>query len=117
MSGFIVGLWESVFQPGTSPQLILATHLSFIALLTTLSWLIYVTKGNIHFIMLFIIALLLWITIIWFISELETAKLMSNEELEVNTENADNDKKTVNSKATTTALKKSASTSTKSRKA
>lgn len=81
MSGFFSGLWNSIFQPGTSPQLIIATHVSFIALLLTLSWLIYVTRGNIHFIALFVIALLLWISIIWFIQELKNVRLMTNEEL------------------------------------
>lgn len=81
MSSFATGLWNSVFQPGTTPQLIIATHCSFVALLVTLMWLIYATSGNIHFFALFFIALLLWGSVIWFIQELKGAKLMSNEEL------------------------------------
>lgn len=91
MTSFFSGLWNSIFQPGASPQLILATHVSFIALLLTLSWLIYVTKGNIHFIALFIIAILLWLSIIWFIQELKNVRLMTNEELK-NQGNQDKDK-------------------------
>ena len=118
MASFITALWESVFQPGTSPQLILATHLSFVALLITLAWLIFVTHGNIHFIMLFIIAALLWITVIWFIQELKSAELLSNQELE---KEEDKTKETEiepskDSKASTTATEKK-SNSTKSRKA
>ncbi|KAL6948895.1 hypothetical protein ACO0QE_001373 [Hanseniaspora vineae] len=82
MASFVVDLWDSIFQPGTTPTLILATHLSFIALFSVLGWLIYVTKAqNIHFIMLLLIAVALWVTIIWFISEIQNIKLKSNEEL------------------------------------
>mgnify|MGYP002477022081 CR=1 FL=1 len=82
MGNFVVDLWDSIFQPGTTPTLILATHLSFIALFSVLGWLIYVTKAqNIHFIMLLLIAIALWVTIIWFTSELQSVKLKSNEEL------------------------------------
>ncbi|KAG0670784.1 SMK killer toxin resistance protein [Maudiozyma exigua] len=113
MASFITGLWESVFQPGTSPQLILATHLSFSALLITLAWLIFVTSGNIHFIMLFIIATLLWITVIWFISELKSAQLLSNQQLESETTGEKEDSKT---KTETIKEDKGASSSTKQNK-
>ncbi|GMM54703.1 Pkr1 protein [Maudiozyma humilis] len=92
MSSFVTGLWESIFQPGTSPQLIAATHISFAALLATLGWLIAVTHGNIHFIMLFIIASLLWITVIWFIAELKSAKLLTNAELDKKAQEGDEKK-------------------------
>ncbi|EDV11617.1 conserved hypothetical protein [Saccharomyces cerevisiae RM11-1a] len=82
MANFFVRLWESVFEPGTSPQLIIATHVSFVALLLTLIWLIYATNGNIHFYALFCISLLLWITVIWFINELSHVKLKDNDELD-----------------------------------
>ncbi|CCE64068.1 hypothetical protein TPHA_0G02320 [Tetrapisispora phaffii CBS 4417] len=78
---FFVELWNSVFTPGTSPQLIIATNLSFLALIITLIWLIVQTNGNIHFIILLSIATILWITVIWFINELKSVKLMTNEEL------------------------------------
>lgn len=81
MASFFVALWESVFQPGTTPQLIIATHVSFLALLATLGWLIHATSGNIHFYALFTIALLLWFTVIWFIQELKSVQLKDNQEL------------------------------------
>ena len=118
MASFVTGLWESVFQPGVSPQLILATHISFTALLATLGWLIFVTHGNIHFIALFIIASLLWITVIWFIAELKSAKLLSNEELDKKTEEPaqQQEQEKPAAKATTSATP-AAKTSTRSRKA
>ncbi|EGW34316.1 uncharacterized protein SPAPADRAFT_59733 [Spathaspora passalidarum NRRL Y-27907] len=77
---FFSELWESVFTPGTSPALIKATHASFILLLMSLGWLIFLTK-SIHFINLFVIAVLLYATVIWFIKELQASKLKTNEEL------------------------------------
>ncbi|GMG20978.1 unnamed protein product [Ambrosiozyma monospora] len=82
MSSFFVELWESVFQPGTTPALIIATHASFAALLISLLALIFLS-GSIHFINLFVIAALLWASVTWFICELqkEKDKLKTNEEL------------------------------------
>lgn len=82
MANFFVALWESIFQPGTTPQLIIATHVSFFALLCTLAWLIYATSGNVHFYALFAIAFCLWIAVIWFIQELKTVSLKDNKELD-----------------------------------
>ncbi|KAL3232530.1 V-type ATPase assembly factor PKR1 [Nakaseomyces bracarensis] len=115
---FFVSLWQSIFEPGTSPQLIIATHVSFTALLLSLIWLIYST-GIIHFYVLFVIATFLWITVIWFINELKQVKLKSNDELEETTSTAttdtDESKKDI---AKTTSSRSSASTSAiKSRKA
>lgn len=87
---FIIDLWESIFTPGTTPALITATHGSFILLISSLLVLIYVTK-SIHFFNLLVIAVLLYGTVIWFISELQKAKLQSNEEL-----NAAKEKKDMN---------------------
>lgn len=102
MSGFFVGLWESVFQPGTSPQLVVATHTSFFLLLCVLGSQIFIT-GNGHFIALFVIALLLWITVIWFINELNQLKLQSNEELQTVTKAEASEEKKENGKAVASA--------------
>lgn len=77
---FIVELWESIFIPGTTPALLKATHASFIVLLLSLLFLIYYTR-SIHFINLFVIALLLYASVIWFVHELQNAKLKNNDEL------------------------------------
>ncbi|EDO14815.1 hypothetical protein Kpol_339p2 [Vanderwaltozyma polyspora DSM 70294] len=112
MSNFFVQLWESIFSPGTTPQLIIATHASFFALLLTLASLIYTTGGNIHFIIMFALASVLWLTVIWFIYELQSVQLKSNKELE----EPQSQESSAPKVATTTATKK-ASTSVKSRKA
>mmetsp|Transcript_8526 Transcript_8526/g.10629 ORF Transcript_8526/g.10629 Transcript_8526/m.10629 type:complete len:127 (+) Transcript_8526:3141-3521(+) len=78
---FFVELWESVFTPGTTPALIKATHASFIMLIISLLFLIYLS-GSIHFINLLVIALMLYGSVIWFINELNQAKLKDNAALE-----------------------------------
>lgn len=77
---FITELWQSVFTPGTSPALMKALHATFIMLFISLFWLIYVTR-SIHYINLLVIALLLYVSVLWFVKELEQAKLKTNEEL------------------------------------
>lgn len=100
MTSFITGLWQNIFEPGANEQLIIATHVSFAALLATLAWLIYVTR-SIHFMALFGIGLCLWIAVIWFVQELKSVQLKNNEELMV--ENGDEKTKTKQDTATTTA--------------
>lgn len=78
---FITELWELVFTPGTTPALVKATHASFILLILSLISLIFLS-GSIHFVNLLVIALFLYGAVIWFINELETVKLRSNEQLE-----------------------------------
>ncbi|WPK27124.1 hypothetical protein PUMCH_004497 [Australozyma saopauloensis] len=79
---FFVELWESIFTPGTSPALLKATHGSFVLLLMSLLFLIYYTR-SIHFVNLFVIAALLYALVIWFVAELQRAKLMNNSELQL----------------------------------
>ncbi|ANZ75781.1 BA75_02494T0 [Komagataella pastoris] len=83
MISLVTSLWESVFTPGTTPALVLSTHLSFLCLSVTLISLIFI-NGSIHFVNLLVIALLLWGTVTWFIGELERekSKLKSNEQLQ-----------------------------------
>lgn len=77
---FFVELWESVFTPGTLPALLKATHGSFILLLLSLLTLSWYTR-SIHFVNLLVIALLLYASVIWFVSELKSAQLKDNEAL------------------------------------
>lgn len=70
---FVTDLWESIFTPGVTPSLIVATHASFAALLITLIGLLFATH-NIHFIILTVLASSLWAAITWFIKEVEANK-------------------------------------------
>ncbi|AET40478.1 Pkr1p Ecym_6082 [Eremothecium cymbalariae DBVPG len=78
MSNFFVELWEGIFQPGPTPQLVIATHVSFTSLLSLLASLLYVTR-NIHVAALSLIALFLWITVTWFINEFQHAATTNND--------------------------------------
>lgn len=104
---FIVELWESIFTPGTTPALLKATHASFILLLLSLLSLIYYTR-SIHFINLFVIAGLLYASVIWFVNELKHTKLQNNKELlekenEKENEKVNGQEKEKSPAATTTA--------------
>ncbi|CAM9017004.1 unnamed protein product [Wickerhamomyces anomalus] len=68
---FVNELWKSVLTPGTSPALILATHLTFASLVITLSFFALYSK-SIHLINLLVISILLWITLTWFINEINS---------------------------------------------
>lgn len=76
------GLWDSVFQPGPNRGLLICTHLSFVALIATLSTLVYISNYNIHYINLLVIAIGLYIAINWFIIELGKTDLKTNEQLQ-----------------------------------
>lgn len=89
---FFVELWESIFTPGTTPALLKATHGSFILLLCSLLFLVYYTR-SIHFINLFVIAGLLYALVIWFVAELQRAKLMDNQELKESEEKGETGEK------------------------
>ena len=66
----MANLWESVFIPGTTPVLVIATNVSFLLLQITLIALLVFT-GSIHFIVLNFLCAGLWGAINWFIKEVE----------------------------------------------
>ncbi|MCJ1441884.1 MAG: SMK killer toxin resistance protein [Stictis urceolatum] len=77
MANFMEDLWTSIFTPGTTPTLLLATNATFAGLQIVLLGLLLMTY-SIHFLMLSIITAGLWGSINWF--AIETRK--ANEEAE-----------------------------------
>lgn len=73
MSSFFQELWVSVFTPGTTPALVLATNVTFFFLQITLIVLYFATY-SIHLIFLNIISGGLWAAINWFVKEVEEFK-------------------------------------------
>ncbi|KAL8969593.1 MAG: hypothetical protein Q9183_001932 [Haloplaca sp. 2 TL-2023] len=73
MAAFLTDLWNSVFTPGPSPSLLVATNVSFAALQLVLLVLLALTY-SIHFIVLSILCAGLWWSINWFAAELEIAR-------------------------------------------
>ncbi|KAI1905902.1 hypothetical protein LOZ61_006880 [Ophidiomyces ophidiicola] len=73
MASFLTDLWSSIFTPGTTPALLLATNATFAALQVLLLALLYATH-SIHFIVLSGLCAALWWSINWFAAELEAVK-------------------------------------------
>ncbi|MCJ1362721.1 hypothetical protein MMC16_001827 [Acarospora aff. strigata] len=73
MSNFLVELFSSIFTPGPTPTLLVATNASFAALQLLLLALLIATY-SIHFLILSFISAGLWWAINWFAAELQAAK-------------------------------------------
>lgn len=70
MSQFVQDLWESIFTPGPTPSLLIATNVTFAALQLVLGALLLATY-SIHFIILSFLSAGLWYAINWFARELQ----------------------------------------------
>ena len=73
MASFFHDLWASVFTPGTTPALVLATNVTFFLLQIILLILLYATLSY-HFIAMNIICVGLWGGVNWFVKEVEEFK-------------------------------------------
>lgn len=73
MATFLASLWDSVFTPGPTPTLLLATNITFAALQTLLFALLVATY-SIHFAVLSVLSAGLWYSINWFAIELAAAR-------------------------------------------
>jgi cytoskeletal protein RodZ len=69
MGSFVEDLWSSVFTPGPTPSLLIATNVTFAALQVLLLALLLATY-SIHFVVLSILSAALWWSINWFAQEL-----------------------------------------------
>lgn len=70
MATFVTELWESIFTPGPTPTLLIATNVTFAALQLVLALLLFATQ-SIHFVVLSAISGGLWWAINWFARELK----------------------------------------------
>lgn len=70
MSQFFQDLWESIFIPGPTPTLLIATNVTFACLQVVLFALLLATY-SIHFIILSFLSGGLWYAINWFARELQ----------------------------------------------
>jgi hypothetical protein len=67
---FITSLWESIFTPGPTPVLLVATNVTFAAL-QTIFLLLLIATYSIHFVILSFLCGGLWWAINWFAAELK----------------------------------------------
>lgn len=70
MASFAQDLWQSIFTPGPTPTLLIATNVTFAALQIVLAGLLFATY-SIHFVILSVISGGLWAAINWFAKELK----------------------------------------------
>lgn len=73
MANFFEQLWESIFTPGPTPTLLLATNVTFASLQLVLFLLLLATY-SVHFVALSVLCGGLWWAINWFAVELNAAK-------------------------------------------
>ncbi|KAI9926715.1 hypothetical protein ASPWEDRAFT_720818 [Aspergillus wentii DTO 134E9] len=73
MASFMENLWTSVFTPGPTPTLLVATNVTFAALQALLLTLLLATH-SIHFIVLSFLSGALWWSINWFAGELKAVQ-------------------------------------------
>jgi hypothetical protein len=78
MATFIENLWNSIFTPGPTPTLLVATNVSFAAL-QLLFFALLVATYSIHFIILSALTAGLWWAINWFAGELRAAQAKEEE--------------------------------------
>ncbi|KAF2868959.1 ER protein Pkr1-domain-containing protein [Massariosphaeria phaeospora] len=78
MASFFEQLWESVFTPGPTPTLLVATNASFAALQLLLFALLLATY-SIHFVILSGLTAGLWWAINWFATEIRAAQAKEEE--------------------------------------
>ncbi|KAJ1331208.1 ER protein Pkr1 [Microdochium nivale] len=79
MSSFFEQLWESIFTPGPTPTLLLATNATF-ACLQLLFFVLLVATYSVHFVVLSFLCGGLWWAINWFAMELMAAQLKEEQE-------------------------------------
>lgn len=78
MATFLTNLLGSIFTPGPTPTLIVATNVSFAALQLCLFVLLVLTY-SIHFVILSFLSAGLWWAINWFVTELQAANQKEQE--------------------------------------
>ena len=98
MANFFEELWNSVFTPGPTPTLLVATNASFAALQLILLALLVATY-SVHFIVLSLLCAGLWWSINWFVAELEAGKARDQREKEKEKEKSKSPEPEKNSRA------------------
>ncbi|KAJ5521592.1 hypothetical protein N7527_005707 [Penicillium freii] len=81
MASFMEDLWSSIFTPGPTPTLLIATNVTFAALQLIFFALLLATY-SLHFVALSIISAGLWWSINWFAAEVRLAQQAQEAEKE-----------------------------------
>ncbi|KAK0612924.1 ER protein Pkr1-domain-containing protein [Bombardia bombarda] len=78
MASFVEGIWDSIFTPGTTPTLLIATNATFAILQVLLAAMLFATY-SVHFLVLSLLSGGLWAAINWFARELAEAQRQEEE--------------------------------------
>ena len=78
MASFVEELWNSIFTPGPTPTLLLATNASFAAL-QLLFFALLIATYSVHFVILSFLSAGLWWAINWFATEVRNAQAVEEE--------------------------------------
>ncbi|KAK0632539.1 ER protein Pkr1-domain-containing protein [Immersiella caudata] len=78
MASFVQDLWESIFTPGPTPTLLIATNVTFAVLQVVLAGLLIATY-SVHFVVLSVLSGGLWAAINWFANELKVHQKQEEE--------------------------------------
>lgn len=81
MASFLEDLWTSVFTPGPTPTLLVATNATFAALQFLLLVLLVATR-SVHFVVLSALSGGLWYSINWFAREMQAEAARADKEQE-----------------------------------
>ena len=90
-SSFFEDLWESIFTPGPTPTLLIATNASFAAL-QLLFFALFIGTYSIHFVILSFLTGGLWYGINWFAKEIRIAQKAEEEAKRIRAERRGNQK-------------------------
>jgi len=88
MSSFLTDLFQSIFTPGPTHTLIIATNAAFACLQVVLLLLLIATY-SIHFVILSFLSAGLWWAINWFVAELTTSQILEDEKSKKRIEDTD----------------------------
>lgn len=78
MASFLEDLWSSIFTPGPTPSLLVATNATFASLQFLLFVLLIVTH-SVHFVVLSFLSGALWWSINWFSNEVKEVRIREEE--------------------------------------
>lgn len=101
MANFLTDLFNSIFTPGPTPTLLVATNASFAALQLVLLALLILTY-SVHFLILSCLSAGLWWAINWFVTELRAANEKEKEAEQLRDLRRDRDERTTEDSGTET---------------
>ena len=80
MMGVIQDIIDSIFTPGTNKSVRIFTCVIFVLLIIVLFGMIFLTNFNIHVIVMFILSVGVFVSLCWFMYELQQQSELNNKD-------------------------------------